>query len=377
MLRLKFEIPRDEVERRRQQIRDLWEFRRLDHIPVLMSVEANPWGYSITEQMLDREKQLDVRLESVRLSLAEIPDDYIPAMRVDVGCIVVASAFGAEVVYGKHPAQTPYVKAPVVSSIEEVDRLSIPDLDRSELVVEGLARIRRFVEATDYQVPVSLLDATSPVNAALDLLGAQELFLSMCTAPDSVTRLLDLLTQTLFLLIDRSIDAACGIENVTSTDFPEWWHPEGRKGHVSDDACADISPDHFVQFCKPAADALFRRYGGGLLHNCGPHPSAGHYLGLGDGIGGADIAYRYSVRDFPAIKRAFRGKGLVYLILEEETPQENLSAYRHAMEELAPDVIAVPCFTVPYAQYATEIGDIYWRFREVAQEYASRVQWRG
>jgi hypothetical protein len=141
---------------------------------------------------------------------------------------------------------------------------------------------------------------------------------------------------------------------------------------VSDDVAADISPEHFVQFSKPASDILFRRYGGGLLHNCGPHPSAGLYLSLGNGITGADIAYRYSKRDFQAIKSMFRRKGLVYLMLEEAMAEENLSAYRHALEELTPDVIAVPCLTV---SHNAEVENIYQAFLQIAREYATRMNW--
>ena len=81
----------DDIERRRDNIRRVWQYRRVDHIPVMLRVESNPWGYTTREHFLDGDKQFQLELEKVRLSLELVPDDYIPSMRPDVGCVVIES----------------------------------------------------------------------------------------------------------------------------------------------------------------------------------------------------------------------------------------------------------------------------------------------
>lgn len=169
-------LPGGELERRKQLVRDVWEYKRVDHIPVMLDVSANPCGYSITDQMLDRDKQLRVRLESVKRSLL-IPD-YIPSMRVDVGCIPIASAFGAKVVYGTHPEQTPYIEGPIIEDINQVYNLKIPDPEQDGLLPEGISRIRHFVEQTEGQIYVSLLDVGGPLNCAMDLPNKVQCFIA-------------------------------------------------------------------------------------------------------------------------------------------------------------------------------------------------------
>jgi len=75
-----FDIPIKEIERRKQVIRDVWEYKKVDHIPVMLTVNSNPYGYTMHEELLSKEKQLQLRLASVKRTLELIPDDYIPTM---------------------------------------------------------------------------------------------------------------------------------------------------------------------------------------------------------------------------------------------------------------------------------------------------------
>ena len=85
----------DEIERRKERVRRVWHYQQVDHIPIMLQVRSNPWGYTTREHFLDGDKQFQLECEQVRLSLAMVPDDYIPSMRPDVGCIVIESALGA------------------------------------------------------------------------------------------------------------------------------------------------------------------------------------------------------------------------------------------------------------------------------------------
>ena len=160
-------------------------------------------------------------------------------------------------------------------------------------------------------------------------------------APEALDHLASLITDCFIIFAEACIEAAGGIDHVTSTDFPYVWQPEGRKGHCSDDICAQFSPEFFNRFSKPYNNRIFERFGGGMMHNCGPNPCAGEYLWHDPRIKAVDLAYDYSKNDLPAFKEAFTGKGIIYFGLPAD-PGE----YRRVMELLAPDVIAIPQVSV-------------------------------
>ena len=76
----------NEIERRKENIRRVWDYKRVDHIPIMLTVASNPWGYTTQEHFLDSDKQFQLEFEKVKRSLELVPDDYIPSMRPDVGC---------------------------------------------------------------------------------------------------------------------------------------------------------------------------------------------------------------------------------------------------------------------------------------------------
>jgi hypothetical protein len=65
----------DEIERRKDTIRRVWDYKRVDHIPIMMRVGSNPWDYTTREHFLDADKQFQIEIESVKLSLEMVPDD--------------------------------------------------------------------------------------------------------------------------------------------------------------------------------------------------------------------------------------------------------------------------------------------------------------
>lgn len=363
----------DEIERRKENIRRVWDYRRVDHIPIMLRVVSNPWNYTTQEHFLDGDKQFAIEAESVKRSLELVPDDYIPSMRPDVGCVVIESSLGAEVVFSDNPEQTCNIKGPLLKSLGEVDGLSMPDPHRDGLVPEGLRRVKSFVERTDGQAFVSCLDMGGSMNVAFTLLGGVECLTAMYEEPEQLKKLCDFLADVFIRFADATIEAAGGIDHVTCTDFPYWWHPEGRKGHCSDDISAQYSPEFFNIFSKPFNNKIYRRFGGGMIHNCGPHVCVGEYLSHDPPICAADVAYTYSKNDLEGFRKAFAGRGVVYFEFTEPTPAEALAEYKRVAAALAPDVIAIPCLTCGPND---DVKGIYGAFLDVSKECASRISWR-
>jgi hypothetical protein len=172
--------------------------------------------------------------------------------------------------------------------------------------------------------------------------------------------------------IAAQIEAAGGEELITTTDFPDYWFPEGRKGHVSDDISANISPALYRRFSTPYHDRVFARYGGGGLHNCGPNPCLAEYLEHTPPPRALDLSYPYSKGDLPAIKKTCRKRALVYMADFPERPDEAVKAYRQIMERMAPDVIVIPAI---WLTTRDDVSAIHRRLREISTEYARRMDW--
>lgn len=362
----------DEIGRRKQLIRDLWSGKPIDHVPVLMSV-ANPSSrHSVREQFQDGDKQLEEALAAAGLTWQEIPDsDTVPAMRPDVGCSCLATAFGSELYWGDDPNQTCGVRRPVLDDVEEAFQLDVPDPDGGQLA-EGTERVRRFAEAGDGMVSVSLLDMAGGLNVACDLLGGEAMYVAMRQNPQALQCLLGKIQQLFLAAIALQTEAAGGQDGITTTDFPDYWFPEGRKGHVSDDMSASMSLELYRQFSLPYHDLVFEVHGGGGLHNCGPNPCLEGYLEHSPPPRAIDLSYRYSQVDLPAIKRCCGQRALVYMGEFPSRPREAVETYRRVMEMMAPDVVVIPVLTVSLEDRPAEV---YAAMRAVSDEYARRMDW--
>ncbi|MEW6752818.1 MAG: hypothetical protein AB1505_17840, partial [Candidatus Latescibacterota bacterium] len=367
-----FDFDRDEIEGRKQRVRDLWAGRPVDRVPVWLTV-ANPAPrFTVREQLQNGDKQLAEALSAAGLTWRSIPDgDVVPAMRPDVGCSCLATAFGARLYWGDTPEQTCGVRVPPLAHVAQAWEVSAPEPDAGQLG-EGIRRVGRFAEAGEGLVSVSLLDMAGGLNVASDLLGGEALYAAMYEDAPALLCLLGKIQDLFLATVERQVQAAGGQERLTTTDFPDLWFPEGRKGHVSDDISANISPAFYRRFSLPFHDLLFARYGGGGLHNCGPNPCLAGYLEHRPAPRALDLSWRYSQADLPAIRQVCRRRALVYMGEFPSRPREALAAFRQVMETMAPHVAVIPVLSV-----RPEDGpaDLHRRMRAIAEEYARRMDW--
>ena len=66
---LDFDIPTEEIERRKQVIRDIWNYKldNIDHIPIQLIPMPNSKGYTLKERYTDKKKQLEVQVEKIKV----------------------------------------------------------------------------------------------------------------------------------------------------------------------------------------------------------------------------------------------------------------------------------------------------------------------
>ena len=305
---------RDELARRKRLYTDLFMGRELSHIPLDIRVKP-PALHSIRDQYQNGDKQLEESLNIAMASWGIGEDtDCIPSLRPDVGCSCIASAYGSEYFWGDNKEQTPGLKDKMIADIEsDVDSLKTPDVLKDGWLPEGLNRIKRFAEMGEGFLPVSCLDAAGGLNVAADLMGMTELLTAMVLSPEAVHKLLGNIQRTFIELIEQSIKAAGGIDNITSTDFFESWCSEGFKGHCSDDISAMISPEMYAEFSAPYNALVYEKFGNGGLHNCGPNPCHEAYVSHKISPRFADLVEDYSFQDLHLFKNSFKRKAFIFL----------------------------------------------------------------
>jgi hypothetical protein len=366
-----------ELERRRERVRRAWAYRRVDHLPLGFILEDTS-RYTVRELCQSGQKQLEVNIRSIDRLLRLLPDDYLPAARLWPGYMTIATMFGLTVHWGEDPMQPPGVREHPIRDLSQVYGLTRPDPRTSGLMPFVITWTREFARVLPPEVCLAGPDLGGPLNTAKDLFDTNLLFTAFYDDPQAFRRFLELAAELQAACYREVIAAAGGLERLTCIDFDPLWAPEGHKGFVSDDVCAGLSPEHFVQFSRPYNNRLFREWPGGRLHNCGPHPAAAHYLGHDPPLDGLNCSFRYTRAELPRLREAFGGRGIVELMFDNgESAGEIARGYEEAVGALAPEVVAVPVVWLTHSWTDGDIRDLYEDLRRVAERAAGEFDWVG
>lgn len=113
---------------------------------------------------------------------------------------------------------------------------------------------------------------------------------------------------------------------------------------MSNDLAAMYSPKFFKKFAIPSNNRIFKKYDGGLLHNCGPHPAIECYLEHNSGIYGLTCdCWDLDDSTLRKIKVLFDHKAILYVEMRIINSMDvTINEYKHIVDILAPDVTAIP-----------------------------------
>jgi len=104
------DIDHARVEKLKQERRDLWDYGRADHIPIVIWPNWT-FGHSLREQLEEGDIQFEVNVKTIERCLAIIPDDYIPFARITPGYMTIATMFGMGLYWSSDPSQPPGASA--------------------------------------------------------------------------------------------------------------------------------------------------------------------------------------------------------------------------------------------------------------------------
>lgn len=369
-------IDHEKVERLKQARRDLWDYKPVDHIPIVIWPSWT-FGHTLREQLEDGDVQFAVNAKIIEKALQLVPDDYIPFARVTPGYMTIATMFGMEVHWSDDPSQPPGARGHLIHDLEDVYRLELPAMDAG-LMPENIRRLRLHAANLPPDVYVTGIDAGGPLNTCKDLLDTDLLYTAFYDNPAAFHHLLAMAAAVQLELYEAVVRAVGGINRMTGIDFDPAWAPERYKSFVSDDVCATIGPEMFRKHIRPYNDRLFQPWGSGLLHNCGPHPCKHEYLAHSPRLKGLNLSYQYSRKEFAELREIFAGWGILHVMFDNEsTPEAMLEGFRDMMEHLAPGVVGVPICMVDDTWRDEDVTALYWDMRKLSEQYAAEMRWAG
>jgi hypothetical protein len=231
------------------------------------------------ERFRDPLAMLAVELEALRNHL-EVGDDHVPAVRVQFGTGLIASAFGCETFVPDD--ELPCIRGPVLA-----ERDAIAGLRQPSTTAGLLGRLAEFTRVFRRHLPegvhVQHPDIQSPFNTAYAIRG-NDLFLDLVDDPPSADALLDVITDFMIAVVPR-LKATVSGDRQWFFDMGVLWKGTAR---ISNCSTTMIDPRMYERFVLPRDRRLFRAIGGGRVHYCGTSaPVISCFLGI-PGLSGLD-----------------------------------------------------------------------------------------
>ena len=209
--------------------------------PPVGFIVDSPWlpnWYGV--DILDYFASENVWFDANRNAIETFPECwFLPGFWSEYGMCTEPSAFGARCIF--HRNEFPFA-APVIESVEQIDKLREPDPETDgllPLVLNRLYRNRERIEGLGHKIRFAV--ARGPLNIASFLMGTTEFLIALKTEPERIHVLLDLITRFLRKWIALQRQAVPTIDGIL----------------VLDDLVGFIGEDDFLEFGAPALRAVF------------------------------------------------------------------------------------------------------------------------
>jgi len=382
--KIDFEINNIEIEKRKDRIRDIWEYKKVDHIPLGIYLIDNKEGFSRQEIEKEKEKNLRFDLNSIKKSLELLKDDYIPFIKPEVGCATIPTILGCEIEYTELAENYSTVKAPIVLKIEDLERLHIP-ISKKEISTRGLMplnleKIHYYLQVTGRSIDITGIDIGGVLCGSVDIMDTNLFYISLIAEKERMLKYLEKLSDLYISVQSILIGEVGDINKMTGIDWDVSWYPEGRKGYVSDDPCANFGPETFEVFSKPFNKKMYDMYGYGGFHNCGPHPSASCYLDYtNNSVKAINCSLQFTYKQLDNYMDTFKGREIIlYFLFEEEfyDAKKAIRLYQELAQKGAErNLVCIPSYPIDASSYSdSEIEDIFDEFSEISKSYADSLK---
>ncbi len=244
------------IEESERRISAAEDFKEADRIPVTMGL-GGPYyawlfGRTLAQYYNDLGTMLDSQIKGIKWRLSSLGDDVAGVGAwFDVGSISEGLVFECQIRMPDetNPWMSPWI-IPRVKTLEDIDRLEIPDPSSNKQVRNHYARLQRFRELVkeNYRdIPASGgLQIHPPISAAGSLLGPEKLYSWIYRYPNEMHKLFRKLVHAFKVM--RNFDC-------------EMTGAEHDSLHLSDDHAGYLDREQYQRFALPYNLELYQLYG--------------------------------------------------------------------------------------------------------------------
>ncbi len=248
------------LEKLKEEYHLLYDSPQTCRPKIIINVESKdniPWEQQLSDPMAMLKNQLD----DIHNHL-QVGDDFLPAVRVNFGTGIIASAFGCELVIPEN--NLPAVSTHALKSLDQVWQLQKPSLD-CEMYQQIERWIGIWLENLPEGVAIQHPDIQGPFNSS-HLIRGNDILTDFYDDPDAVCRLLDVVT-------DHTIEVLAHFNRLIKKQH-DWFHDWGGaywrgNGRISNCSVDMISPDFYRRYVLPRDIRFMQSIGRGRMHYCG------------------------------------------------------------------------------------------------------------
>lgn len=181
----------------------------------------------------------------------------------DPGKIVaIGKAFGCDV---HVPPNDNPCALPLVNSAEEADKLTVPDIWKTECLYRIFELADAVRKELGQDVDLGICDMQTGFDIANLIWEKSDLLCGMLLEPEAVKRLS---AKCALVLKTFLIELRKEFPTMTPNHCPGNWTPPELGPWVSNDEVGTMSPEMFEEFCLPELNDLSETFGGIGMHCC-------------------------------------------------------------------------------------------------------------
>jgi uroporphyrinogen-III decarboxylase len=244
------------LEENRRRVEKASGFEEPDRVPVIIGLGgpyyARLFSYTLAEYYNDIGIMLDAQVKGIKWRLEWLKDDLTGiGVHLDLGAVSEGIVFNCRVEMPdeRNPWLSPWI-IPRIKTLEDIDRLEVPDPRRHKGVgnyYEKLEKFRELVEKNYEGLPVGgWLQIHPPVSAAGSLIGPEKLYRWLYEHPGEMHRLFRKLEETF---------------NALQEYYYELSGAEPGSLSLADDHSGYLNRRMYEEFTMPYNLRLYERHG--------------------------------------------------------------------------------------------------------------------
>ncbi|MCX8182966.1 MAG: uroporphyrinogen decarboxylase family protein [Crenarchaeota archaeon] len=187
------------LEENRRRVEKAAQFEEPDRVPVVIGLGgpyyAMLFGYTFAEYYNDMSIMLDAQVKGLKWRLRWLKDDLTGiGVHLDLGAVSEGIVFDCKIEMPdeENPWLSPWI-IPRIKTLEDIDRLEVPDPHRHrgiQIYYERLEKFRELVRKNYEGLPVGgWLQIHPPVSAAGSLIGPEKLYKWLYEKPGEMHKL--------------------------------------------------------------------------------------------------------------------------------------------------------------------------------------------